>query len=169
VVPVTFRNIGATSHEGIESAVDYRFARDGALAGLSLYANYNYTRAIQESGSTAGMDVPFYSRHTGTLGARYAAGPLSLNLSGTAQSAQYADAANTVAESPDAGNGRIPGFHVWNAQVGWKLAGQPRASLLAGVNNLADARYYTRNVDGNAGRMVGAPRTAYVQLRVAFE
>lgn len=169
LVPATFRNIGATSHEGIESAFDYRFARDGALAGLGLYANYNYTRAIQDSGSTAGMDVPFYSRHTGTLGARYTAGPLSLNLSGTAQSAQYADAANTVAESLDAGTGRIPGFHVWNAQAGWKFAAQPRASLVAGVNNLADARYYTRNVDGNAGRMVGAPRTAWVQLRVAFE
>jgi Fe(3+) dicitrate transport protein len=169
LVPATFRNIGATSHEGIESAFDYRFARDGALAGLALYANYNYTRAIQESGSTAGMDVPFYSRHTGTLGARFVSGPLSLNLSGTAQSAQYADAANTVAESRDAGTGRIPGFHLWNAQVGWKFAGQPRIDLLAGVNNLADTRYYTRNVDGNAGRMAGAPRTAYVQLRVAFE
>jgi Fe(3+) dicitrate transport protein len=39
---------------------------------------------------------------------------------------------------------------------------------MAGVNNLADKRYYTRNVDGNAGRMVGAPRMAYVQLRVAY-
>jgi len=37
-----------------------------------------------------------------------------------------------------------------------------------GVNNLTDERYYTRNVDSNAGRMVGAPRTVYVQGRVAF-
>ena len=169
LVPATFRNIGATDHDGIESAFDYRFARDGAMAGLEVYANYNYTRAIQKSGSTAGLDVPFYSRHTGTLGARYVAGALTLNLSGTAQSAQYSDAENTVAESADAGKGRIPGFHVWNAQAGWKFASQPRLHLLAGVNNLADKRYYTRNVDGNAGRMVGAPRTAYVQLRMAFE
>lgn len=168
LVPATFRNIGATDHEGIESALDYRFAPDGALAGLGLYANYNYTRAIQESGATAGLDVPFYSRHTGTLGARWRAGPLTLNLSGTAQSAQYADAANTVAEAADGGNGRIPGFHVWNAQAGWKFSSDPGLELQVGVNNLADARYYTRNVDGNAGRMVGAPRTAYLQLRAAF-
>ncbi|MFL6709238.1 MAG: TonB-dependent receptor family protein [Massilia sp.] len=169
IVPATFRNIGATRHEGIETALDYRFARDGALAGVSVYANYNYTRAIQQSGATSGLDVPFYSRNTGTIGARYASGPLTLNLSGTGQSAQYADAANTVAEALDASTGRIPGFHVWNAQAGWKFAGQPRYDLLAGVNNLADARYYTRNVDGNPGRMVGSPRTAYVQLRVAFQ
>jgi Fe(3+) dicitrate transport protein len=168
LVPATFRNIGATDHEGIETAWEYRFDRDGRLPGLSVYANYNYTRALQESGATSGLDVPFYSRHTGLLGARYVTGPLSLNLSGTAQSAQFADAANTVAESADGGNGRVPGFHVWNAQAGWKFAGTPRLELLAGVNNLADARYYTRNVDGNAGRMVGAPRTAYVQLRASF-
>jgi Fe(3+) dicitrate transport protein len=168
LVPATFRNIGATDHEGIESAVDYKFARDGALAGLGLYANYNYTRAIQKSGTTSGLDVPFYSRHTGTLGARWSTGPLTLNLSGTAQSAQFADAANTVAESADGANGRIPAYHVWNAQAGYKFSDSPRLELLAGVNNLADARYYTRNVDGNAGRMVGAPRSAFVQLRAGF-
>jgi Fe(3+) dicitrate transport protein len=37
------------------------------------------------------------------------------------------------------------------------------------VNNLADKRWYTRNVDGNAGRMVAAPRTFYVQGRYRFE
>jgi len=40
--------------------------------------------------------------------------------------------------------------------------------VMAGVNNLTDKRYYTRNIDGNAGRMVGAPRTMYVQGRYAF-
>jgi Fe(3+) dicitrate transport protein len=108
--PATFRNIGATRHEGIESAVDYRFA--GALEGLSAYANWNYTRAIQASGATAGLDVPFCARRTGTLGARYETGAFSADLS--------------------------------------------------------DRRYYTRNVDGNAGRMAGAPRTAHVQARMTF-
>lgn len=169
LVPATFRNLGATDHEGLETALDYRFSRDGALAGLDAYANYNYTRALQASGDTAGRDVPFYSRNTGSIGLRYVRGALSLNLSGTAQSKQYADAANTVAEDADGGNGLVPGFHLWNAQAGWKFASQPRLDLLAGVNNLADTRYYTRNVDGNAGRMVGAPRTAYLQLRLAFQ
>jgi Fe(3+) dicitrate transport protein len=57
---------------------------------------------------------------------------LSLNPGGAAQSAQYTDAANTVADSPDASAGRIPGFYVWSAQVSWKFAGQPHVDLLAG-------------------------------------
>ncbi|GGY11267.1 TonB-dependent receptor [Pseudoduganella dura] len=164
--PATFRNIGATKHEGIETAVDYRFA--GALEGLAAYANWNYTKAIQESGATAGLDVPFYSRRTATLGARYEAGAFSADLSATAQSRQFSDAENTIAESANGGVGRIPGFGTVNAQAGWKMPGKPGVQLLAGVNNLADRRYYTRNVDGNLGRMVGAPRTAYVQARMTF-
>lgn len=170
--PATFRNIGATRHEGIETAADYRFA--GTLEGLSAYANWNYTKAVQESGATAGLDVPFYSRRTATIGGRYELGAFAADLSATAQSRQFSDAENTIQESANGAAGRIPGFGTVNAQLGWKLPGKPGrlgkpgVQLLAGVNNLADKRYYTRNVDGNAGRMVGSPRTAYVQARMTF-
>ena len=168
ITPATFQNIGATDHEGIETAADYSFGDDTALAGLNVYANYTYTRAIQESGATSGKDVPFYSRNTDTVGARYRAGAVTVNLSSTHQGKQYSDAANTVAEAANGGAGQIPGFRLWNAQFGWKLSGKPGYELMAGINNLADKRYYTRNVDGNAGRMVGAPRTAYLQLRATY-
>lgn len=166
VTPTLFQNIGATKHDGIESAVSYRFDKAGALAGLEAYANYTYTKAIQQSGTTAGLDVPFYSRNTDTLGLRYDLGRLSFNLSSTHQSAQFSDNANTVAEAATAAVGRIPGYRLWNAQMSWKPGKEVGIDL--GVNNLADKRYYTRNVDGNAGRMVGAPRTVYVQARLGF-
>ncbi|RZT10619.1 Fe(3+) dicitrate transport protein [Duganella sp. CF402] len=165
ITPATFQNIGATKHEGVETAADYSFDEDGALAGLNVYANYSYTKAIQESGATAGLDVPFYSRNSDTVGARYRVGAWSFNLSSTHQSKQYSDTANTVAEAANGGAGLIPGFRVWNAQLAWK---QRAYDITAGVNNLADHRYYTRNVDGNAGRMAAAPRTAYVQLHLSY-
>lgn len=168
VTPVTFQNIGATDHDGIEAAIDYTFDKAGALAGLNVYANYSYTKAIQKSGTTAGLDVPFYSRNTDTLGARYQWGAWAFNLSSTHQSGQYADAANTFAEPADARLGRIPGFRLWNIQADWKVPGTKGSSIAVGVNNLGDKRYYTRNVDGNPGRMVGAPRMVYVQGRLAF-
>jgi Fe(3+) dicitrate transport protein len=165
ITPATFRNIGATSHEGIETAADYSFDEASALAGLNLYVNYTYTKAIQESGATAGLDVPFYARHTDTIGARYRVGAWTANVSSTHQTKQYSDTANTVAETANGGTGVVPGFRVWNAQLSWKQAAY---EVSAGVNNIADKRYYTRNVDGNAGRMAAAPRTAYLQLRVAY-
>ncbi|PCE28618.1 TonB-dependent siderophore receptor [Paraburkholderia acidicola] len=163
IVPVTFQNIGATRHQGVETAIDYAFAEDSVLRGLDVYANFTYTKAIQESGATSGLDVPFYSRFTDTLGVRYATHGWTFNVSSTHQSAQYSDTANTVAETPDARVGRIPGFRVWDVQADWKIPGWKGSSLTLGVNNIADKRYYTRNIDGNAGRMVGAPRMVYAQ------
>lgn len=168
VTPATFQNIGATQHEGVESAIGYSFARDGALAGLSLNANYTYSRALQGSGPTAGLDVPFYSRNTDTVSARYVLGARSFNLSTTHQSGQFSDNANTVAETASAALGQIPGYRLWNAQISWKPPIAKGVDLVAGVNNVADARYFTRNIDGNAGRMVGSPRAIYLQGRYAF-
>lgn len=168
ITPVTFQNIGATKHNGVETGANYTFNDVGVLRGLNVYANYTYTKAIQESGTTSGLDVPFYSRSTDTVGARYSIGAWTVNLSTTHQSRQYSDAANTVAESANGSVGRIPGLRLVNAQLSWKLPGKPGYDVMAGVNNLADKRYYTRNVDGNAGRMVGAPRMAYIQLRAGF-
>ncbi|MBB5390817.1 MULTISPECIES: TonB-dependent siderophore receptor [unclassified Herbaspirillum] len=163
-----FRNIGKTEHRGIELAADYAFDRAGPLGGWSVFASYAYTRAQQISGANEGKDVPFYSRMTDTVGTRYQHGPLSFNLSTTHQSRQFADPGNTVAESADGGIGEIPGFRLWNAQVAWKVPNAKGFDIFAGVNNLTDRRYFTRTDDGNSGRLVGAPRTLYVQGRYSF-
>lgn len=166
--PPTFRNIGATNHKGVETAIDYSFDDANLLAGLNLYVNYTWTRAIQQSGVNEGLDVPFYSRNTDTVGARYAIGALSFDLSSTHQSSQFSDAANTVAEAANARVGLVPGVRLWNFQTRWALPYLQGAKVGVGINNLTDRRYFTRNVDGNAGRMVGAPRTFYLQGHIAF-
>lgn len=168
LVPATFRNLGATGHSGLEAALEYAFDRAGALAGLSVYANYTYTRAKQESGEFSGRDVPFYARHTGTLGTRYQTHDWIFNLSTSLQSGQFSDAANTREEAPDARVGWIPGFQTWNAQAVWRNPYWKGNEFTLGMNNVLDKRYYSRNVDGNAGRMMGAPRMVYLQARVAY-
>ncbi len=168
ITPPTFQNIGATDHKGVESAIEYRFAESSALAGLELYANYTWTKAIQQSGDNRGLDVPFYSRDTDSIGARYALAGWTFNVSSTHQSGQFSDAANTWNETADARVGRVPGVRLWNAQAAWQLPWLADSEVAVGVNNLADKRWYTRNVDGNAGRMVAAPRTFYVQGRYRF-
>nr|WP_228468283.1 TonB-dependent receptor [Achromobacter denitrificans] len=166
--PAVFRNLGATTHNGAEFAIDYDFDKAGPLAGLNLYANYTYVRAIQKSGEFEGNDVPFYSRQTGTLGGRYTRNNWTFNLYTMAQSGQYSDTANTEKENADASNGRVPGFSVWNTQLSYKLPQWKGSELAVGVNNLFDRRYYSRNVDTNGGRMVGAPRMVYLQAHLAY-
>lgn len=164
----TYRNLGKTKHRGIETAIDYAFDKESVLAGLNLYANYSYTHATFEEGENEGNDLPFYSRNTDTVGARYKTGPWSFDLSSTHQSRQYSNDDNTDAESANGKTGIIPGYRVWNAQVGWKVPSQKGFDILAGINNLTDKRYYTRVTGASGGRMVGAPRTVYVQGRYSF-
>ncbi|MBP0596758.1 TonB-dependent siderophore receptor [Herbaspirillum sp. LeCh32-8] len=166
--PLLYRNLGKTQHNGIELALDYTFDPTGVLRGWSVYANYAYTRALQESGQYSGKDLAFYSRTTDTVGTRYQTGPWGLNISTTHQSRQFADASNVIAENAAGGSGEIPGFRLWNAQVDWKVPGAKGFDVFAGVNNLTDRRYFTRTQDGNVGKLVGAPRTIYVQGRYAF-
>ncbi|GAB3051331.1 TonB-dependent receptor family protein [Stenotrophomonas tumulicola] len=168
ITPPTFQNIGATDHKGVETALEYHFSEDSTLAGLELFANYTWTKAIQQSGDARGLDVPFYSRDTDSIGARYQYEAWTFNVSSTHQGGQFSDAANTWQESADARVGRVPGVRLWNAQASWTLPWLQETDIAVGVNNLADKRWYTRNVDGNAGRMVAAPRTFYVQGNYRF-
>jgi Fe(3+) dicitrate transport protein len=168
-LPITvFQNIGATKHQGVEVGTSWRFDRDSLLTGLELYANATYTKALQQSGTTTGLDLPFYSRETDTLGAHYTWRDFGFDASTTHQTGQFADNADTFVETASGNVGRVPGFRLWNAQVSWKPSRWRFVELEAGVNNLADKRYFTRNVDGNFGRMVGAPRMVYAQARLRY-
>lgn len=163
-----WKNLGETRHQGVETRMAYAFDKSGLLAGLSAYATLTYTKATLRQGTFAGNDVPFYSRWTDALGLRYALGAWDFELSSTHQSSQYADDANTQAENAAGSLGVIPGYRLWNVQVRWKMPSRPGVDVALGVNNVTDERYFTRTTDTNAGKLVGAPRTVFVQGTVKF-
>jgi len=164
--PLYYQNLGKTRHQGIETRAEYRF--DGKLSGLSTYATYAYTKAEQRQGQYAGNDVPFYSRNVNTEGLRYKLGHWRFDVNSTYQSKQYADSANTVAESADGSLGTIAAYRLWNTNVTWAIPGQERLELQAGVNNLTNKANFTRTTDTNLGKLPGASRTMFVQLRAGF-
>jgi len=163
---------GETRHQGIETSV--RYALDGlspALAGFDVHASYAFVDAtIREDGPNKGNQVPFSSRHKGNLGVGYTEGPWQLNLDGSFQSSQYADNANTSAESADGSTGRIPGYMLVSTRAGYDFGPQvSNLKVAVGVKNLFNREYYTRSFDdNNKGKYVGEPRTLYVQTSVEF-
>ncbi|WP_434653644.1 TonB-dependent receptor family protein [Pseudomonas sp. R3-56] len=163
---------GETRHQGIETSVNY--ALDGlspALAGFDVYATYAYVDAtIREDGPNKGNRVPFSSRHKGTLGVGYTDGPWKLNLDSTYQSAQFADNANTRAESADGSTGNIPGYMLFSSRAAYDFGPQlSDLNVAVGVKNIFNTQYFTRSFDdNNRGKYVGEPRTLYVQTSVAF-
>lgn len=163
---------GETRHQGIETSVKY--ALEGlspALAGFDVYATYAFVDAkIREDGPNKGNRVPFSSRHKGTLGVGYTEGPWQLNLDSTFQSDQFADNANTSAESADGSNGRIPGYMLFSSRAAYDFGPQlSNLSVAVGVKNIFNHQYFTRSYDdNNKGKYVGEPRTVYLQTSVAF-
>ena len=163
---------GETRHQGIEASVNY--ALDGlspVLAGFDVYASYAYVDAtIREDGPNKGNRVPFSSKNKGSLGVGYTEGPWKANLDSTFQSNQYADNANTRAESADGSTGLIPGYMLFNSRVAYDFGQQlSDLNVAVGVKNIFNHSYYTRSFDdNNKGKYVGEPRTLYLQTSVAF-
>ncbi|MGE7991209.1 TonB-dependent Fe(3+) dicitrate receptor FecA [Pseudomonas sp. NPDC089554] len=163
---------GETRHQGIETSV--RYALDGlspALAGFDVHASYAFVDAtIREDGPNKGNQVPFSSRHKGNLGVGYTEGPWQLDLDASFQSSQYADNANTSAESADGSTGRIPGYMLVGTRAAYDFGPQlSDLKVAVGVKNLFNREYYTRSFDdNNKGKYVGEPRTLYVQTSVVF-
>jgi Fe(3+) dicitrate transport protein len=161
-------NTGATLHRGIETAAEYDLGMmNPALKGLSLYGTYAYTRATREQGVNSGNHVQLYSPHVATLGTRYRLDNWTFNLNAYAQSSQFADDANTVAESANGKLGTIPGYVLFNGQVSYDF--DSGVSIAAGMVNILDKDYFTRaSVEANGGIFAGAPRTAYIQTKFVF-
>ncbi|EIK95293.1 protein FecA [Pseudomonas sp. M47T1] len=163
---------GKTRHQGIETSVHY--ALDGlapALAGFDVYATYAYVDAtIREDGPNQGNQVPFSSKHKGTLGVGYTEGPWKLNLDSTYQSSQFADNENTRAESADGSTGKIPGYMLFSSRAAYDFGPQlSNLNVAVGVKNIFNHEYFTRSFDdNNKGKYVGEPRTVYLQTSIAF-
>lgn len=169
-------DLGATKHQGIESAVQYDLGGlTAALDGMSVYATYTYTEATYEAGAFQGKDLPFYSRHFGTVGASYRTEDWVINADILAQSKQHSpgtatDGATYVTDEDATGRlGDIPGYGIVNLRVAYQPKDNKNAPKFAfGVKNLFDKEYFTRSTDNNGGKFVGQPRTFFVNASITF-
>ncbi|MDE1164984.1 MAG: TonB-dependent siderophore receptor [Pseudomonas sp.] len=163
---------GKTRHQGIEASVNYALDDvSPVLSGFDVYATYAFVDAtIRERGDNQGNRVPFSSRHKGTLGIGYTEGPWKLNLDSSYQSDQFADNANTRAESADGSTGKIPGYVLFSTRAGYDFGPQlSNLNVAVGMKNIFNHEYFTRSFDdNNKGKYVGEPRTVYVQTSIAF-
>ena len=84
--------------------------------------------------------------------------------------ATFADASNTETPTANAQAGRIPAYTVADLSATYKLGPQQRYRLSAGLNNLLDARYFTRRAGGypGPGALPADGRTWYLGLGVTL-
>ena len=89
--------------------------------------------------------VPAVNLKTGT---RIGYGPVKASLQFLYLSDQFSDATNSDISGPSAVIGKIPAYRILDASVSWE---RRWLKLEASVNNLADARYFTRRATAYPG------------------
>lgn len=167
-------NLGNSRSRGVESYVEIdalRLLRGASgtaldltgLGALSLFASVAYVEAeyldfpttsvtngqIVE-GNLKGKRVENAPRTISRFGATYARRGVSITAQWSTIGFAYADASNTEAANSAATTGRIPGYDVVDLSGTWAIRGT-RLTLRGGVNNLLDARYFTRRAGGYPG------------------
>jgi len=157
---VGFQNLGDARHRGVETSFGFQ-----PSPALDVRLAYTYLDATQLSGQYAGNALPYASRHEGTFRVAYRRGTLLGNVNGSCRSDAFSDAENTVEENVSGSKGLVPGGCVANVHVSDEIRVDETAFRVGlGVNNVFDARLFTRNVDYSLGRVPSPGRSVLVTL-----
>jgi len=155
-----FRNLGNARHRGLETSLGFHPFR-----ALDVRLAYTYLDATQRSGVLSGNRLPYASQHEGTFRVAYRRGTLTGNVNGSCRSDAFSDAENTVEENATGSKGLVPGGCIANVHVSESFrVEETQFRVGLGVNNVLDARSFTRNVDYSLGRVPSPGRSVLVTL-----
>jgi Fe(3+) dicitrate transport protein len=169
-------NIGNAVAKGAEAYTEVSLAEAGLFMGngidIRVFNSLAYTHARYTSGqiSNAGHNVPLKNnRVEGTpewidrAGLIFQTGSLRSTLQYSYVGMGFSDANNTVS-NPTGATGVVPAYHLWDWSADWAFLTHYHVS--AGVNNLGNARYFTRRINmyPGPGILPGDGRTFYVSL-----
>jgi Fe(3+) dicitrate transport protein len=124
-------------------------ARYGSLPVTTLAGTGTNTQIVESN--LEGKYVENAPRQTLRTGLTFAHKGLSVTGQFSHVGKAYADANNTEEPTANAQTGAIPAYQVADLSATWKLGREGRYRLSGGVNNVFDARYFTRRAAGYPG------------------
>ena len=168
-------NIGDSRHWGVETYFELDplalFAPSlvTRLGSVDFFSSLAYVNAQYVTGEFAGNRVEQAPRIVDRTGVTYSRGPVSMTLQSSYTSRSFGDANNSVLPSSDNGaSGLVPAYTIldWSTRV----RVTPRYTLSAGVNNLANARYFTKRTAEypGPGILPGMARSFYAGVGARF-
>jgi len=182
--PFQYRtNLGQSVSKGVEAYLEIDLisavASRSKVGHLSLFTSLGFTDARYLNLPTASVSngqlvegnlrdkrVENAPQFIGRFGATYAYKTFTLTALLNRVGEAYSDANNTVTPTANGQNGLIPAYRVVDVSTSLRLA--RRYSLRAGVNNLTDARYFTRRAGGypGPGILPADGRNAYLSVGI---
>ena len=144
-VSYAFRtNTGNSEHKGIETYVEINILGglipSSALGKLSIYNSYAYIDARYISGDYVGNAVEYAPKNIERVGLNYKRNNFSFNIQYSYTSSSFGDASNAK-YAEDALSGIIPAYQIVDVSSSYKI--KQKYQLKFGINNLADAKYFT--------------------------
>lgn len=159
-------NVGNSTAKGVEAIAELdvtkAIAPEATWGTVSVFASYSYNDArygdfkvITLSGKTL-VEKNYANNKVENAPEHLLRSGLSYGLKGLLVTAQYSyvskcfsDANNTLEPTGNGQNGLIPAYSVWDLTASYRH--KKGFTLKAGVNNLTDARYFTRRAGGYPG------------------
>lgn len=178
-------NLGRSVSQGLEGYAEFNpiaaFLKQSKIGYLSIFASVAYINATYRDFKTTSV-VNGQIVETNLAGKRVENAPRTINRFGITYSKKgfsatwqlsdigkaYADAGNTEVPNAAATTGVIPAYQVQDLSANYKFL--KHYNVKAGVNNLTDARYFTRRAGGypGPGLMPADGRTFYLSAGVKF-
>jgi Fe(3+) dicitrate transport protein len=178
-------NVGGSRSRGVEALVEVNpvkaIVANPRAGDVSLFVSYAHTdarygafRVVTRNSSNELVESTLEDKrvenapeHILRTGATYHYKGVELTYQVSHVSAAFSNANNTETPTADGNNGLIPAYTVQDLTVGYSFK---RYTLRAGVNNLADARYFTRRAGGypGPGLLPADGRTGFVSVGARF-
>ena len=168
--PYTLRtNVANSVHQGLESYVEFnllKYLNQHSKRGLSIFNSLALIDAKYTTGEFKGNRVEASTKYINRIGLTYS----DKKLSGTMQMSNVSDAfgdATNARVSSDPVAGYIPAYSVFDASATYRI---DRYSLKAGMNNIADKKYFTLRTDEYPGPGIipSIGRRFYVGISAKF-
>jgi Fe(3+) dicitrate transport protein len=136
-------NTGASENKGVEAYLECNINNllfpSASVGKLSIYNSFAYVDARYVQGDYIGKQVEYAPKYINRTGLNYSLKGFSINAQYSYQASAYGDAANTEF-SHDALVGKIPSYSLLDISASYKYK---KYQFKAGVNNLADKKYFT--------------------------
>ncbi len=178
-------NLGHSVSQGMEAYIEFSptaaWFKNSKWGNISVftslaainatYKDYITTSVVNGAiveGNLAGKKIENAPSKINRYGITYAKKGLSLTWQMSDVGETFADASNTVAANAAATTGLIPDYQVQDISGSYRF--KKYASLKFGVNNLTDAKYFTRKSGGypGPGILPADGRTWYLGLNLKF-
>ncbi|HET9745028.1 MAG TPA: TonB-dependent receptor [Chitinophagaceae bacterium] len=164
-------NVGSSTSKGAETYVEFNPVRaftKNTKADLIIFSSYAYTHARysgdHKDANTKGKKVENAPAHIfrGGISGGYKGFLLTAQVSHVGES--FSDANNTVTPTANGNNGLIPAYTITDVTGTYKFA--KGLNVKAGINNLFDARYFSRRAGGypGPGALPGDGRTFFISV-----